>query len=151
MKKLTGILFLSTLVLAACSAPAPQPTEAAAPLAPVDSQVTELAPEPLETGYVELSVQEAQDLMAVTPDLVIVDVSPAYAAGHLPGAISLPLSQLEGRLNELDPSRPHLVYCHGDGPAIQGAEILVNNGFLTVYRLLGNYQGWVEAGLPVEQ
>lgn len=122
-----------------------------APMADVEAPVTEMEMEEPESGYVEIDALEAQALMESTPNLVIIDVSPVYDQGHLPGAISIPLSQLEGRLSELDPAQPHLVYCHGDGPAIAGAELLVANGFSPVYRLLGNYAGWVNAGLPVEK
>ena len=122
-----------------------------APMADADAPVTEMEIEVPESGYIEIDALAAQALMESTPNLVIIDVSPSYAAGHLPGAISIPLSELQGRLGELDPANPHLVYCHGDGPAIAGAELLVANGFSPVYRLLGNYSGWVAAGLPVEK
>jgi rhodanese-related sulfurtransferase len=122
-----------------------------APMADAEAPVTEMEMEVPESGYVEIDALEAQALMESTPNLVIIDVSPVYDQGHLPGAISIPISQLQGRLSELDPAQPHLVYCHGDGPAIAGAELLVANGFGSVYRLLGNYAGWVNAGLPVEK
>jgi rhodanese-related sulfurtransferase len=153
MKNGTWFVFLGILILAACSpAPANAPAmQEAAPAVAADSQVTELAPAPTEAGYIELEPQAARDLIDSTPGLVIVDVSPGYDNGHLPGAISIPLNQLADRLNELDPANPHLVYCHSDSSAIRAAEMLVNNGFSPVYRLLGNYQGWVDAGFPVEK
>lgn len=171
MKKTIGMMILmGVLVLAACT-PAPAAmekempaAEAAvmeeempatemeeAPIADADAPVIEMEIEAPESGYIEIDALEAQALMESTPNLVIIDVSPVYDQGHLLGAISIPLSQLEGRLSELDPAQPHLVYCHGDGPAIAGAELLVANGFSPVYRLLGNYAGWVNAGLPVEK
>ena len=173
MKKTIGMMVLmGVLVLAACT-PAPvemekdmpaveeaameaeMPAEGEmaeeAPMADADAPVTEMEMEVPESGYIEIDALAAQALMESTPNLVIIDVSPSYAAGHLPGAISIPLSELQGRLGELDPANSHLVYCHGDGPAIAGAELLVVNGFSPVYRLLGNYSGWVNAGLPVEK
>ena len=176
MKKTIGMMILAgVLVLAACT-PAPAAMEKEmpvadtavmeeempkeempaaeieeAPMADADAPVTEMEIEVPESGYIEIDALAAQALMESTPNLVIIDVSPSYDAGHLPGAISIPLSELQGRLGELDPANPHLVYCHGDGPAIAGAELLVANGFSPVYRLLGNYSGWVAAGLPVEK
>ena len=123
-----------------------------APMAEADAPVTEMEMEVPESGYIEIDALAAQALMESTPEsgdhrcITVV-----CCQGHLPGAISIPLSQLQGRLGELDPANPHLVYCHGDGPAIAGAELLVANGFSPVYRLLGNYSGWVNAGLPVEK
>ena len=171
MKKTIGMMVLiGVLVLAACtSAPAAMEKEMPAaetavmeeempaaemeeaPMADADAPMADLAMEANESGYIEIDALAAQALMESTPNLVIIDVSTAYAAGHLPGALNFPLSELQGRLGELDPANPYLVYCHGDGPAIAGAELLVANGFSPVYRLLGNYSGWVAAGLPVEK
>lgn len=179
MKKIIWILgLIAVLALAACT-PAPMekepemeeamPAEEAAaeampeeemakddmaeeaPMGDAEAPVTEMEMEVPESGYVEIDALAAQALMESTPNLVIIDVSPVYDQGHLPGAISIPVGQLEDRLGELDPSQPHLVYCHGDGPAIRAAELLVANGFTSVYRLQGNYAGWVNAGLPVEK
>ncbi len=47
--------------------------------------------------------------------IVLLDVRDAveHAAGHLPGAISIPLPELRRRLRELPRDRPILVYCRG--------------------------------------
>ncbi len=47
--------------------------------------------------------------------VVVLDVRPAeeYAAGHIPGAVSLPLEHLEARLDELDPAIEVVAYCRG--------------------------------------
>ncbi len=44
----------------------------------------------------------------------LVEVLPAddYEWAHLPGAVSLPLKQLDNRMEQLDRSRPVIVYCH---------------------------------------
>jgi len=44
----------------------------------------------------------------------LVEVLPAdeYEWAHLPGAISLPLKQLDEGMEQLDRSRPVIVYCH---------------------------------------
>jgi rhodanese-related sulfurtransferase len=44
----------------------------------------------------------------------LVEVLPAeeYAWAHLPGAVSLPLKELDDRADQLDRSRPVIVYCH---------------------------------------
>lgn len=48
-------------------------------------------------------------------DVTVVDVRPAaeYEAGHLPGAISMPLDELEGRLHELPTDLEVVAYCRG--------------------------------------
>lgn len=48
-------------------------------------------------------------------DVVVLDVRPTeeYEAGHVPGAISLPLEHLEARLEEFDPQVEIVAYCRG--------------------------------------
>src|SRR5581483_12405592 len=48
-------------------------------------------------------------------DVVLVDVRPAeeYAAGHIEGARSIPLAELERRLSELPPDTEVVAYCRG--------------------------------------
>jgi rhodanese-related sulfurtransferase len=48
-------------------------------------------------------------------DVVLLDVRPAveYQAGHLPGAISIPLDELERRLSELPLDKTIVAYCRG--------------------------------------
>jgi rhodanese-related sulfurtransferase len=104
---------------------------------------------PAPAGYTDLIPAQAKDLIATEKDLVIIDVSPYYANGHLPGAISIPLATLDATIPTLDKTKPYLVYCHGDAPSISGAQKLADAGFTRVYRLAGNYAAWVAAGYPV--
>lgn len=108
---------------------------------------------PAKSGYVDVTPQEAKALIDKHSDLVIIDVSPAYAQGHLPGAVSYYLGDgsLERAIPILDKNGKYLVYCHVDSVSIAGAQRLVDAGFATVYRLKGNYSAWVAAGYPVEK
>ena len=47
--------------------------------------------------------------------VTVLDVRPAdeFALGHLPGALNIPLSQLERRLDDLDPAQEIVAYCRG--------------------------------------
>ena len=110
--------------------------------------------EETETGsYIDLTPAEAKDLVDSNPDLIIIDVSPHYDKGHLPGAVHYYLG--DGSLDEaiptLDKDKTYLVYCHVDSVAIAGAQKLIDAGFENVYRLEGNYGAWVDAGYPVEK
>jgi rhodanese-related sulfurtransferase len=105
-----------------------------------------------EAGYVDITAEKAKEMIDENADLIVVDVSPNYAEGHLPGAINYYVG--DGSLDEaiptLDKEAEYLVYCHNDAASILGAEKLVEAGFENVYRLEGNYGAWVEAGYPVE-
>lgn len=104
-------------------------------------------------SYTDVAAAEAKALIDKTPDIIIIDVSPVYAKGHLPGAVNYPLGDgsFDRAIPTLDKARTYLVYCHVDSVAIRGAQKLVDAGFTKVYRLVGNYSGWVAAGYPVEK
>jgi rhodanese-related sulfurtransferase len=59
--------------------------------------------------------QRAQQLINQGAQLVEVLPPAEYADEHLPGAISIPLKELDrDRVRELDPDRPVIVYCYDD-------------------------------------
>ena len=105
------------------------------------------------TGYIDVSPAKAKELIDTVPDLVVIDVSPKYAEGHLPKAINYYAGDgsLDKAIPTLDKSKPYLVYCHVDSVSILGAQKLVDAGFNPVYRLEGNYSAWVKAGYPIEK
>jgi rhodanese-related sulfurtransferase len=104
-------------------------------------------------SYMDISVEEAKKMIDDKSELVVVDVSPKYAEGHIPGAVNYYVG--DGSLDEaipgLDKEADYLVYCHVDSASILGAQKLIDAGFKSVYRLEGNYQAWVDAGHPVEK
>ncbi|MBN2015211.1 rhodanese-like domain-containing protein [Candidatus Dojkabacteria bacterium] len=104
-------------------------------------------------GYMDVSAKEAEDLIQDNPDLIIIDVSPNYDEGHLPGAVNYYVGDgsLDRAIPTLDKNSKYLVYCHVDSASISGANILISAGFTNVYRLEGNYQAWVDAGYDIEK
>ena len=108
-------------------------------------------PEETAAAYMDVSPAEAKALIDLT-GIIVIDVSPHYDSGHLPGAVHYYIGDgsLESAIPTLDPEADYLVYCHVDSVAIRGAQMLIDAGFRNVYRLEGNYGGWVAAGYPVE-
>jgi len=104
-------------------------------------------------SYMEVTPQEAKALIDENPDLVIIDVSPAYADGHLPGAVNYYVGDgsLDNAIPMLNKNGKYLVYCHVQSASVLGAQKLVDAGFKNVYRLKGEYKAWVDAGYPVEK
>ncbi|MGD2251050.1 MAG: rhodanese-like domain-containing protein [Candidatus Methanofastidiosia archaeon] len=103
------------------------------------------------TTYMDVSPLKAKELMDNNPDLVVIDVSPYYDQGHLPGAVHYQVGDaLDEAVQSLDKNGTYLVYCHSDSVSIQAAQTLVDAGFKNVYRLEGNYRAWVDAGYEIE-
>ncbi|MBA4136034.1 MAG: ArsR family transcriptional regulator [Opitutus sp.] len=89
-----------------------------------------------------------------TSSVVLIDVRPKeeYDAGHLPGAISFPLSQLMQRISELPRKKTVVLYCRGPycllGDAAQ--EQLAAKA-IAALRLEDGVVDWALAGLPVKK
>jgi len=86
--------------------------------------------------------------------VTLLDVRPAeeYAAGHLPGAINVPIEKLESYLSKLPKRREVVAYCRGPYclMSFEAVEKLRKRGF-RAKRLQDGYPEWRAAGLPVER
>ena len=84
--------------------------------------------------------------------LVVLDVRPAaeHAAGHLPGAVSIPVGELRRRLAELPADREVVAYCRGPYCAFahEAVAVLREAGF-SARRLEDGLPEWQAAGLAV--
>ena len=86
---------------------------------------------------------------------LLLDVREAdeYAAGHLPGAISMPRGVLEFRLGsspELEArDRSFVLYCKTSGRAALAALAMHEMGYVDVGSIAGGFDAWAAAGLPV--
>ncbi|TVP54320.1 MAG: ArsR family transcriptional regulator [Gemmatimonadales bacterium] len=85
-------------------------------------------------------------------DVIVLDVRPddEYAAGHIAGAVSIPIGELEQRLQELPPGREVVAYCRGPYCLYsrQAVERLRSHG-LRAYRMEEGVAEWAQRGLPV--
>jgi rhodanese-related sulfurtransferase len=91
-----------------------------------------------------LDEEDAQLVDACTPE--------QYGREHLPGAINLPLEHLLDAAEQLDPSRPVVVYgsdARSDTSA-RAAARLAGLGVSAIYRYAGGRNDWRAAGLPTE-
>jgi rhodanese-related sulfurtransferase/predicted transcriptional regulator len=96
-----------------------------------------------------------EDLVSRLHDglVTVLDVRPEdeFAVGHLPGALNIPLAELERRLEELPADREVIAYCRGPYCVLsfEAVSALRARGYL-VHRLEDGYPEWKAAGLPIE-
>ena len=85
--------------------------------------------------------------------VTVIDVRPAdeFALGHVPGAINVPLADLQARLPEIHPDREIVAYCRGPWcvMSFEAVAALRKRGF-QARRLEDGLPEWKAAGLPVE-
>ena len=85
--------------------------------------------------------------------VTLIDARPPeeFAAGHIPGAINLPLRELARRLRELPRDREIVAYCRGPYCVLsyEAVAALRKRGFKAL-RLEDGFPEWKAAGLPVE-
>jgi rhodanese-related sulfurtransferase len=90
-----------------------------------------------------------------TGNTLLVDVreTAEYAGGRLPGAIHIPLSQLDSRRDELarHTAKTVVAYCASGNRSRMAGRALARIGFKDIGHLQGGYRAWKDAGLPVEK
>lgn len=86
------------------------------------------------------------------PGVVVLDVRPAaeFSAGHLPGAVHIPLEELPDRLDELPVDREVVAYCRGDYCALahEAVRVLTAHG-RRARRVSDGVLEWRAAGVPL--
>jgi rhodanese-related sulfurtransferase len=84
--------------------------------------------------------------------LFVVDLrtSAEFAAGHIPGAVSLPIAAFGDRLREIPRTRRVLLYCHCPLEAIADAYgLLFRLGYRNHAVLADGFAGWAARGHPI--
>lgn len=123
---------------------------ARARLAEVERVAEEFYSDP--DGLESLGPEELLDRVRLA-EVTVLDVRPAdeYRAGHVPGARSIPLRELERRLGEIPPDREVVAYCRGPWCmlSIEAVELLRKRGFQARLMKEG-IPDWRAAGRPVE-
>ncbi|WP_030542651.1 metalloregulator ArsR/SmtB family transcription factor [Streptomyces albus] len=116
------------------------------------------AVEPARAAYLGTDTGEGvgrEELLAraAAGEVVVLDVRPAeeYAAGHIPGAVSIPVGELPERIAELPPDTDVVAYCRGTYCVLaHDAVRLLRERGRTAARLTDGMLEWRLDGLPVE-
>ncbi len=85
-------------------------------------------------NYKTISAQQAKSLMESSPEAIILDVRrpDEFALGRIPGAINVPLADIEqGKLPSVmnDKNALYLIYCRSGVRSVSAAELLEQAGF----------------------
>ena len=100
-----------------------------------------------------LSPVELQQTLSAPGAPLVIDVrKPAeFGVAHVPGAINIPLDEIEKRLDEFRSDNGVLIYCINGARTRQAEPLLYSNGIDNVYYLEGAFQGWIKEQLPIEK
>jgi membrane protein DedA with SNARE-associated domain/rhodanese-related sulfurtransferase len=104
----------------------------------------------------QIEVGELFKMMGIPPPPLIIDVRSATAIQleprRIPGALHIPLTEVQQHLGDLPRDRDIISYCTcpNEASAAQVAKILMDNGFKKVRPLHGGLDAWVAAGYTVD-
>lgn len=80
--------------------------------------------------HAKASVADARQVVARGALLVDVRTPAEFAAGHVRGAVNIPVEQLERRLGELGPvDSPLVLYCHSGRRSARATRLLKGHGY----------------------
>ena len=86
-------------------------------------------------------------------DAVLVDIrdTKEYSAGHIAGALSMPVSSIDARIGEMEPykDKPVVLVCKMGQHASAAGRKFKALGFENVRRLSGGMAEWTASSLPV--
>lgn len=65
-----------------------------------------------------------------------------YGISHIDGSVNISVSDIEGRLKELDKNKQYLVYCRSGARSNSAANTMRKNGFNNVSNMIGGMNNW---------
>ncbi len=111
--------------------------------------------EAIAEGTVEIAAEDRKTMREskVGKDLTLpsdVRQGQEWSAGHIGGAVHIPLGELDQRLGEVDKDRLVVVYCQSGMRCIDGSYVLKRHDYPQVRSLAGGIVGWQEGGNSTE-
>ena len=97
-------------------------------------------------SFNEIDVQQAEELIK-QGNVTIVDIRDqnSFEQDHIESALSVRDSNIEEFVNNADKNKPVLCYCYSGFSSQGAAQYIKDQGFETVYSLIGGFSGWQNA------
>lgn len=106
------------------------------------------------SSIVQMSPKQADKLIQdSTVSILDVRTKEEYNAGHIKGAILIPVQELQSRISEIDSlkNKKVLVYCRSGNRSKKALDILTQSGFSQLYHLEKGIKIWMQDGFKIEQ
>jgi rhodanese-related sulfurtransferase len=97
-----------------------------------------------------ISVQDAHQSVNEGVFLLDVRTQEEWDVAHVPGAVLIPLDELENRVDEVPDDVQVIVMCRSGNRSQSGRDILISAGFENVSSMNGGINDWIKAGFEVE-
>jgi rhodanese-related sulfurtransferase/rubrerythrin len=101
---------------------------------------------PFLTPVTSITTDQAKSYIAdkKVDEVTILDVRQPveYEAGHIPGALLMPLPEITDHLQRIDRTKPVMVYCASGGRSRMAAQLLSGQGFNPIINVAGGFNAW---------
>ena len=149
MKKMFGLLFGMALVAAGCNETpkqeavveqkAPAAVAAVAPATPAPAAEVAPAAEAPKATITNVDWDKALEMSKAGAVLIDVRTPAEVAEGMAPGAINIPLQEIEQRLSEFPKDKDLLIYCRSGKRSMAASNFLIENGYEKVFNVVGGF------------
>ena len=155
MKKLIGLAFCTVFLVAGCNETpkqeaatvekkAPAAVAAVAPATPAQSveaapAASAAAAEAPKATITDIDWNKALEMSKAGAMLIDVRTPAEVAEGMAPGAINIPLQEIEQRLSEFPKDKDLLIYCRSGKRSMAASNFLIENGYDKVFNVVGGF------------
>ena len=150
MKKMIGLAFCTAFLVAGCNETpkqetatvekkAPAAVAAVAPATPAQSVEAVPAAEAPKATITDIDWNKALEMSKAGAVLIDVRTPAEVAEGMAPGAINIPLQEIEQRLSEFPKDKDLLIYCRSGKRSMAASNFLIENGYDKVFNVVGGF------------
>lgn len=149
MKKMFGFVFCAALVVAGCNETpkqeavveqkAPATVAAVAPASPAPAAEAAPVAETPKATITNVDWDKALEMSKAGAMLIDVRTPAEVAEGMAPGAINIPLQEIQQRLAEFPKDKDLLIYCRSGKRSMAASNFLIENGYENVFNVVGGF------------